>query len=153
MEDGGGEQVVAIFWPPHDTLAQWRTPEGRLERIRMADVSRPVRVILPDPRHANRIGSDQPCQHTDSIIVPTRPWRPTFLALSDVKTGGPRLVPTCRVVQRDMGQGSRALQADHAGSDATKGKGNMMKLFTGIGGVERCVHLCPFRHHFWPWCR
>ena len=97
---GSGEQVVAFYGPLHDTRAQWRPSKGQLERVRAMDVTRSVRVELPEPKHVTWIDSDKPSGHTRSFTLSTRPWRPTFIAITDKTPSPPRLKPARRQATR-----------------------------------------------------
>jgi hypothetical protein len=95
---GEGEQVVALYGPLHDTRAQW--VKRSLKQILSHDVTRPVRVRLPAPKHITVIGSDKPLGHSNTFIAPTRPWRPTFIAITDEAPRPPLLKPARRQAVR-----------------------------------------------------
>ena len=100
---GSGEQVVALYGPLHDTRAQWKEPQGgslSLKRILAHDVTRPVRVELHQSKHITLIGGDEPIGHTRSFTIPTRPWRPTFFAVTDEAPSPPLLKPARRQAVR-----------------------------------------------------
>ena len=97
---GSGEQVVAIYGPLHDTRAQWKPSESQLDRIRARDVPRPVRIELPAPKHVTWIGPDKSLGHTSDFTVQTRPWRPTFVTITDEAPSPPLLKPGRRHANR-----------------------------------------------------
>lgn len=79
---GDGIEVVAVYGPLDDGRSQWRPTEGMLERIRDLDVPSPVHIRLPEARHVTVLDSNEDLGRTDAFTIPTRPWRPVFLAFS-----------------------------------------------------------------------
>ena len=92
---------MALYGPLHDTRAQWIKPHGgSLKQILSHDVIRSVRVELHEPKHITLIGGDKPLAQTKSFSVPTRPWRPTFFAITDEAPKPPLLKPARRQARR-----------------------------------------------------
>jgi hypothetical protein len=110
---GDGMEVVALYGPLDDGRHQWRPREGNIRRARERDVPQSVRLELPAPKYVTQINTGQAYGQTRSVPLEIRPWRPTFLVLTERPLHSPALDPVAATV----GQGDTLdLQIEVPGS-------------------------------------
>ena len=129
---GAGCEVVAVYGPLDDGRAQWRPRERVVQRARAADVPWPVRLELPVARHVQQIGSSGSIGPTRDFAFEIRPWRPTFIVLSDRKIAAPVLEPAESIARRGRTLHLRASLPDAGGLHALK-----VRVTTPDGGPAR----------------
>ena len=117
---GEGAEVVALYGPLHDGRHQWRPREGHVRRARERDVPKPVRIELPEAKYVTLIGTSKAFGQTKSVSLEIRPWRPTFLVLSDSALNSPILEPTSATVHQGETLNLRARIPDATGLHALK---------------------------------
>jgi len=112
-ETGDGMEVVALYGPLDDGRHQWRPREGNIRRARERDLPQSVRLELPAPKYVTQINTGQAYGQTRSVPLEIRPWRPTFLVLTERPLHSPSLDPVAATV----GQGETLdLQVEVPGS-------------------------------------
>lgn len=97
---GDAVEVVALYGPLDDGRQQWRPREGHVHRARERDIPRLVCVELPEAKHVTQIGANKELGRTKSVLLEIRPWRPTFLVLSDGPLNSPILEPKLATVRQ-----------------------------------------------------
>ena len=117
---GDAAEVVALYGPLNDGRHQWRPREGHVHRARERDVPRPVRIELPEAKYVTQIGAGGEFGQTKRVSIEIRPWRPTFLVLSDGPLNSPILEPTSVTVHQGETLNLRAQVPGATGLHALK---------------------------------
>jgi hypothetical protein len=117
---GDAAEVVAVYGPLNDGRHQWRPREGHVRRARERDVPRPVRIELPEAKYVTQIGTGEAFGQTKTVSIVIRPWRPTFLVLSDRALNSPALEPTSATVHQGETLNLRAQVPGATGLHALK---------------------------------
>ena len=117
---GDGIEVVAVYGPLDDGRAQWRPKEGLMDRLRAADVPKPVVVQLERRKHVSQIDSPKSYGRKRTFTIQSHPWRPTFVVLSDGKLKTPVLEPARTMAPRGHKLRLRAFVPDALGRHALK---------------------------------
>ena len=143
---GEGIEVVAVYGPLDDGRAQWRPREGLMDRLRAADKPRPVTIRLPRARHVRQVGSNQRFGKTRSVTVPSHPWRPTFVVLSEGRLQAPKLAPNRAVAVKGQmlrfhvsvpkTSGSHALRVRVTAPDGREARWFASSVITGPNGAH-----------------